>query len=108
MARQQPEAKLTREIREAILKEHPRSVFWKIHGGAMQTAGIPDLVGCVRGVFVGIEVKVPGRESTLTKLQTATLSRIRDAEGIALGPVTGAEEAVRWLNLELEEVWSMR
>ena len=41
--------------------------FWyKTHGGPFQVRGLPDIIGCYQGAFYGLEVKVPGRENTLT------------------------------------------
>lgn len=62
----------------------------KIHG-SMYSSGIPDIVGAHHGVFLGLEVKVPGREHTVTDLQQVTLDKIEEAGGIA-GVVTDLEE----------------
>lgn len=53
----------------------------KIHGN-MYTSGLPDIVGSHYGVFLGLEVKVPGREHTVTELQEATLRSIEKSGGI--------------------------
>lgn len=53
----------------------------KIHGGNMQKRGLPDILCCYRGHMVGIEVKVPGKEHTITKLQGSTLRAITSAGG---------------------------
>ena len=55
--------------------------FWKEHGGAYGTSGIPDIICCCRGRFLGLEVKRPG--GRLTPLQERTLARINAAGGIA-------------------------
>jgi len=61
-----------------------RGGWWvKIHGGPYQTSGIPDIVGCYRGKFLGLEVKPSGRKSDLSLRQQVTLTRIRDAGGIS-------------------------
>ncbi|WP_292657982.1 VRR-NUC domain-containing protein [Nitratifractor sp.] len=44
-------------------------------------AGAPDILGCVGGKFVGIEVKRPGKEAT--PLQEYHLRRIRESGGVA-------------------------
>jgi hypothetical protein len=84
----------------AWLKKQPGVWFFKVHGSAMQAAGIPDFVGCWRGRFFGLEVKVPGR--TATKLQARTLELIASAGGIA-GVVTSVDEAAACL-AALDEV----
>lgn len=55
--------------------------FWKEHGGAYGTSGVPDIICCYRGRFLGLEVKRPG--GRLTPLQERTLARINAAGGIA-------------------------
>lgn len=58
--------------------------FWfKVHGGLFQMAGLPDLIGCVRGRFIGVEVKLPGKLHKLTKRQSRILKLIRKAGGLA-------------------------
>lgn len=52
----------------------------KIHGN-MYTAGLPDIMAIYRGWGIGIEVKKPGREKTLTELQKKTLEKMENAEG---------------------------
>ncbi len=55
--------------------------FFKVHGGAFQAAGIPDVVGCLCGRFIALEVKRPGGRPT--RLQEWVLDRIRRAGGVA-------------------------
>ena len=45
------------------------------------TAGLPDIIACIRGRFVAFEVKTP--IGKLTKLQEITIQKIRDAGGQA-------------------------
>ena len=33
----------------------PDCFFWKEHGGMYGTAGIPDIIACIRGHFFGFE-----------------------------------------------------
>lgn len=53
----------------------------KIHGGPMQGGGVPDIQACISGRFVGIEVKIPGREATAS--QQYHIEDILRAGGIA-------------------------
>ena len=46
--------------------------------------GIPDLICCAGGLFLGIECKAPGKKGTVTPLQRRELARIDQAGGIAL------------------------
>ena len=55
--------------------------FWKEHGGPYGTSGVPDIICCYKGRFLGLEVKPPtGR---LTELQKRAIHRINQAGGIA-------------------------
>lgn len=63
----------------------------KIHGGPHQTKGLPDIIAVYWGHGIGLEVKRPGRESTVTKLQAKTLRDIRAARGVS-AVVTSVED----------------
>ena len=55
--------------------------FWKEHGGPYGCAGIPDIICCYKGRFIGLECKLPG--SRLTQLQKRAIEKINRAGGIA-------------------------
>ncbi len=55
--------------------------FWKEHGGPYGTAGIPDIICCYKGRFLGLEAKLPG--GRLSELQKRALDKINKAGGIA-------------------------
>jgi hypothetical protein len=83
-------------LRKKILKRlREEGGFW-YHpaGNPMTMAGIPDLIGCYKGRFVGLEVKRPGKP--LTQLQAHTLKRIKAAGGVA-AVVHSVEEALEAL-----------
>ncbi len=60
----------------------PECFFWKEHGGMYGTAGIPDIICCYRGRFIGLEVKT--EKGQPTELQKATIKRIINAGGTAV------------------------
>lgn len=66
----------------AYLKKLDGCFAWKEHGGMYGTAGLPDIICCYKGKFIGIEVKKP--EGKLTKLQEITLRDIERADGITV------------------------
>jgi hypothetical protein len=77
----QPESRRVKRIRKAI--EERGGCCFKIHGGdPFQEVGIPDLLVCFRGWFIGIEVKEP--RGRLRPRQARVLRRIEEAGGIAL------------------------
>lgn len=53
----------------------------KIAGGPTQ-AGLPDVLAAYRGHFIGLEVKMPGKEHRVTPLQQQTLDSMKAAGGI--------------------------
>lgn len=75
-----PESKVKAQVKR-ILDAHDVYYFPPATGGYGRS-GVPDIVGCHRGRFLGIEVKAGSNEPTA--LQQRELQRIRDAGGIAL------------------------
>ena len=71
------------------LKTVPNCFSWKEHGGMYGTAGIPDIICCYCGRFFAFEVKT--ETGKLTKLQEATIRKIKEAKGQAF-KVTSVEE----------------
>jgi len=63
------------------LRAVPRCFAWKTHGGMYGTAGIPDIIACVRGRFFAFEVKTATGKAT--PLQKATLQKILASGGTA-------------------------
>ena len=55
--------------------------FWKEHGSVYGTNGVPDIICCYKGRFLGLECKFPG--GRLTKLQKRTIEKINRAGGVA-------------------------
>lgn len=75
--------------------------FWKEHGGPYGTSGIPDIICCYKGRFIGMECKLPG--GRLTELQKRTLAKINRAGGIArrVESVDDARTIIRQVEIEL-------
>lgn len=72
-----------------------------VHGSSMQARGLPDLVVCYRGLYFGIEVKIPGKEPT--EIQLWTMSEIQKAGGYA-GVATTPEEALNVLRQAFTDI----
>ena len=53
----------------------------KIWGGGFQSAGIPDIIACYRGIFVGLEAKVGKNKAS--EIQKVKIKQINDAGGFA-------------------------
>jgi hypothetical protein len=87
-----PETKLEDKVKVALEKEFPGIYLVKIHGGPYQESGIPDLVGCYAGRFIGIELKIG--DNVATEKQEDHMDRIRRAGGIT-GVAYSVKEAVK-------------
>ena len=55
--------------------------FWKEHGSVYGTNGVPDIICCYKGRFLGLECKRPG--GRLTELQRRAIEKINRAGGVA-------------------------
>ena len=75
-----PEAKVKAKVVK-LLKEHGVYYFYPVTGG-YGGSGVPDIIACHRGRFIGIECKAGKNKPT--KLQERNLAQIKDAGGIAL------------------------
>lgn len=58
--------------------------FFKVHGSKFMLPGIPDIVCCYKGKFIGIEVKAPGKLYNQSDYQVIHMDNIRKAGGIYL------------------------
>lgn len=76
------EAEITKKSVKALRKRGHFAT--KIHGGPHQPAGLPDIVACICSHFVGIEMKAPGKENTLTERQAKKLRDIKSAGGVGV------------------------
>lgn len=91
MAKQGPEGRLIEQAKKAAEKEYGDRLVWlKHHGGPFATAGVSDLLICLDGVFIAIEMKAPENysgsvekaiEKGPTMKQKAFLDRVNEAGG---------------------------
>jgi Holliday junction resolvase len=75
-----PEAKVKAKVR--LILDSMGTYHFMPPANGFGRAGIPDIVGCMNGVFFAVECKA-GKGKT-TALQDRELERIRAAGGIAL------------------------
>ena len=79
----QRESRLSRDIRRAIEGEYGHEVFiFKVWGSGHMMVGLPDLVGCLRGKFFGLEVKHPETRGSTSASQEFVGVRIAAAGGL--------------------------
>lgn len=75
------EKKFENKIKETLQERGAWRV--KFFANAFTPSGIPDVLACYRGRFLGIEVK-GGSSYGLTDLQKYNLKKIREAGGIGI------------------------
>lgn len=75
-----PEAKVKKVVVKQ-LKDLGAYYFYPVTGG-YGGSGVPDIVGCYKGLFFGIECKA--KKNKPTALQQKNLDAITDAGGFAL------------------------
>ncbi len=75
-----PEAKVKKKVYK-LLKDNGAYYFSPIMGGYGK-AGVPDIIACYKGKFLGIECKAGN--NVPTKLQWANLKQIQNVGGISL------------------------
>lgn len=75
-----PEKKVKDQVTK-FLNEKNAYWFYPVMGG-YGSSGIPDIIACYRGVFIGIECKAGG--NTPTALQMKNLNQISQAGGYSV------------------------
>ena len=77
----QPEARLSRKIMDALRLEG--YFCFKVHGSDHMMAGLPDIIVCANGVFIGLETKLPSTRGNVSPRQSYVHSLIQNAGGVA-------------------------
>lgn len=89
-----PETRLQQSIQYALNRE-VGGWWFKVWGGPFMPAGIPDLIGCVNGMFFAFEVKLPKASSKPSMIQLETIRDIVMKGGGVATIVRSPEEAVQ-------------
>ena len=74
---------LEKQVENKIKKWLVQNNHWyfKVHGGAFQKTGVPDIIACINGKFVAIEVK-KSDGGIVSELQKAQIQKIKDSGGL--------------------------
>ena len=88
----QPESKLSRKIMDALRLEG--YFAFKVHGSEYMMAGLPDIIVCADGHFIGLETKLPSTRNNVSPRQVYVHTQIGHAKGKA-AVVCSPAEAVR-------------
>lgn len=89
---QQAESRLQQRIVKKLRSTYPGS--WWVKTSGNNRVGTPDLLGCVEGLFIALEVKTPENPDEATPTQAENLAHIRRAGGYS-AVVRGAPQAVQ-------------
>jgi hypothetical protein len=66
------------------VKSLPEVWVLKVVGSATQASGVPDILMCVNGHFVAVELKRPDGKGRVSDIQKAQIERIQRAGGVAV------------------------
>lgn len=80
-----PESKLQEQCLKYIKeleKQGQPIIAINQHGSAFSSRGVPDILMCVKGIFIAVELKIAPNKPT--PLQEHYIERIRNAKGLAL------------------------
>lgn len=77
----QPESKLSRKIMDRLRLEG--YFVFKVHGSEFMMAGLPDIIVCAEGKFIGLETKLPSTRGNVSPRQSYVHSQIDNAGGVA-------------------------
>lgn len=95
------ETKIVNKIRAYLSEAYPGCFHYKVNGNGFQKKGLPDIIGCIGGRFIGLEVKDPSNTKYgATELQLHRIEEIKQAGGIA-GVVTSIEDVKELLKDEI-------
>lgn len=87
----QRESRLSRKIIDAL--EFQGHFCFKVHGSEHMMAGLPDIIVCAQGLYIGLEVKLPETRTNTSPRQDYVHGKIRAAGGVA-EVVCSPDEAV--------------
>ncbi len=76
-----PEKKVENQIKNYL--DSLGAYYLKVHGSMYQPSGTPDILACVAGKFIGIEVKRPNG-GIVSELQKSKLRKIENSGGVAI------------------------
>jgi len=77
-----PEKRVKKRVVE-ILKKYKAYYFYPVTGG-YGASGVPDIIACYNGRFLGIEVKADAKKRGPTALQQKNLRQINETGGVGV------------------------
>lgn len=92
-----PEKQVENKIKDELRRR--KIWFFKQHADSYVVPGIPDLIVCYRGRFLGIEVKAPGKRYNTSPVQKVQIELIEKSGGY-----TVVADSVEIVIKKLEEI----
>lgn len=96
------EGQLTKKMKDYLIKRGAYAeVIW---GGGFQASGIPDILACYKGRFLGLEVKLEYNKPS--KIQEVKIDLINRSGGIArvVRSIEEVEEVLREVDEQLDNI----
>ena len=71
------------QIQKKIIQYLEQEGYYVVKVISASKSGVPDILTCIEGRFVGIEVKKPETKTNVSKLQEYNLDKINEAGGVS-------------------------
>lgn len=79
------ESNLVNKVKDYIRTTYRRDAwFFKVAGSAAQRSGIPDILCCIKGKFIALELKREDGSGRPSEQQRIEVHKIRNAGGYAI------------------------
>lgn len=96
------EAAFSRWVQKQIKKHYPKTLVTNITNTGRGTNGVHDLILCHYGLYLSVELKMPGNK--LTALQDLFADKVTKAGGIAISPLYPEPKHVEGFDFFLAEI----
>ncbi len=74
---------MNKKIQASIIKYLESKGAYVVKVVTASKKGVPDIIACYKGQFVGIEVKRPETKTNVSPLQSYNLKKIEEAGGLS-------------------------
>lgn len=88
------ESQIQANIIKSLKKDYPDAYIIKVTSATKR--GVPDIIACINGRFIGIEVKTPKTIKNVSKLQEKNILDITKAGGFSF-VVSSYSDVKDWL-----------
>lgn len=96
------EKQFEKKVRE-FLKTLPNQWNFKVFGNAFQESGIPDIIGCINGRFIGLEIKSSRGKASDLQLYKIDLINKAGGYGTVVSPKNWEEVKSKLIKIDKGE-----